>query len=166
MDGFARYLLANHRDTLFDRPRVTFASSKDEPLVQLADVICGTLARTYDMTKTTEKSAELLAVIRQDHAILIDEWPVRYRPASGTGSVVPGDPADDDLARYSIARADELASGGRPEVALAPSGAPEVPSNTRTTPFEGVVATAISRSVTAPLRVGHSRHGMMLEPRR
>lgn len=110
MDGFARYLLANHRDKLFDRPQ-TFASSKDEPLVQLADVICGTLARTYDLTKTTEKSAELLAVIRQDHAILIDEWPVRYRPASGTGSLVAGDPADDDLARYSIARAEEFLEG-------------------------------------------------------
>jgi len=68
-------------------------------------------ARADNMTKTTEKSAELLAVIRQDHAILIDEWPVRYRPASGTGSVVPGDPADDDLARYSIARAEEFIEG-------------------------------------------------------
>ena len=108
MDGFAKYLVANHRATLFDRPRVTFTSSHDEPLVQLADVVCGALARTYDVTKTTEKGAELLTVIRKDHAILIDEWPVRYRPASGTGSLVTGDVADDELARYSIARAESF----------------------------------------------------------
>ena len=108
MEEFAKYLVVNHRDTLFDRPRVTFAASRDEPLVQLADIVCGTLARTYDMTKTTEKSGELLAIIRKDHAILIDEWPVRYRPASGTGQLVAGDPADEDLARYSIARAEEF----------------------------------------------------------
>ena len=108
MEGFSRYLLQNHRDTLFDRPRVSFAESKSEPLVQLADVICGTLARTYDLTKTTERSAELLDIIRADHAILIDEWPVRYRAASGTGALVAGDPADDDLARYSIARAEKF----------------------------------------------------------
>jgi hypothetical protein len=108
MDGFARYLIANHRDTLFDRPRVTFASSKDEPLVQLADIICGTLARTYDVTKTTEKTSELLSVIRSDHALLIDEWPVRYRAASGTGSLLPADPADDDIARYGVSQAEKF----------------------------------------------------------
>jgi hypothetical protein len=108
MEDFARYLVANHRDTLFDRPRVTFAASKNEPLVQLADVVCGALARTYDSTKTTERTSELLGLIRADHALLIDEWPVRYRAASGTGSIVAGDPADDDLARYSIARAERF----------------------------------------------------------
>jgi hypothetical protein len=45
MDGFTRHVLENHRETLFDRARITFAESKEEPLVQLADVICGALAR-------------------------------------------------------------------------------------------------------------------------
>lgn len=108
MEGFARYLDENHRQTLFDRPRVTFVDSKHEPLVQLADVVCGVLARAYDSTKTTEQSAELLGLIRGKHAVVIDEWPVRYRAASGTGALLAGDPADDEVARYCIARSEEF----------------------------------------------------------
>jgi hypothetical protein len=108
MAGFAKYLVANHRDTLFDRPRVAFASGKEEPLIQLADLVCGAIARTYDAANTTQRSADLLARIRTDHALVIDEWPVRYRAASGTGSLIPGDTADDDIARYAIASAEKF----------------------------------------------------------
>lgn len=66
------------------------------------------MKRRGRLEHTRRKGAELLAAIRKDHAILIDEWPVRYRPASGTGSLVAGDPADEELARYSIARAEQF----------------------------------------------------------
>jgi hypothetical protein len=108
MESFARYLLEKHCETLFDRPRVTFANSRDEPLVQLADVICGALARTYDATKTDLRSAELLQLLRP-RALMIEEWPVRYRAASGTGSLLAAaDPGDDDVARFSVARAEDF----------------------------------------------------------
>ena len=108
MEDFARYLLLNHRTTLFDRPTIAFVDSRAEPLVQLADIICGTIARTYDATKTTESGAELLALIRSDHALLIDEWPVRYRPQSADGAIVAGDPNDSDIARYCISKAEDF----------------------------------------------------------
>ncbi|MDB4988051.1 MAG: hypothetical protein JWN04_3229 [Myxococcaceae bacterium] len=66
------------------------------------------LARAYDSTKTAAQSAELLGLIRDKHALVIDEWPVRYRAASGTGSLLAGDSADDEVARYSIARCEEF----------------------------------------------------------
>lgn len=106
MGDFARYLVENHRATLFDRPRVSFASAAEEPLVGLADLVAKALAITYEAEADAE-AATLLPMLRE-HAVLIDEWPVRYRTASGTGSLLAGDPSDDDLARYGIARAEDF----------------------------------------------------------
>jgi hypothetical protein len=104
MDGFASYLVKNYALTLFDQPKVTFANSKAEPLVQLADVVCGAVARSYDKARTTRDSAALLQAIRPK-ALLIDEWPIRYRATTGNAQLLLGDPADDSVAEYSFGRA-------------------------------------------------------------
>jgi len=103
MEAFSQFVAEHHQSTLFDRPRVTFATPEAEPLVALADVVSRALSRAYEDTK----HADLMALVRE-RAVLIDEWPVRYRAASGTGSLTDGDPSDDDLARYGIARAEEF----------------------------------------------------------
>lgn len=107
MEDFSRFLAENHRATLFDRPRVDFGAPASEPLLLLADTIARVLSRLYADGKTRGRAADLFSVLR-DRAVLVDEWPVRHRLATGTGAVVAGDPADDDLARYGLERAEEF----------------------------------------------------------
>jgi hypothetical protein len=108
MEGFAAYVIRKHpQASLFEKSQFEFVNSKDEPLVQLADIICGALARVYDPKKATVRRQHLLALVRAK-ALLVDEWPPRHRIASGTGSLAVGSPSDDKIARYAVQQAERF----------------------------------------------------------
>jgi hypothetical protein len=54
MEGFRRYVEAQASPDLFRRPTFGFAKSHSDPLIQVADVIAGTLARSLDPKKHTD----------------------------------------------------------------------------------------------------------------
>jgi len=105
MGELAEFLLRHHSSSLFDRPSFHFRSPKQEPLLQLVDVIGRAVARTYE-PDAGAAGIELLSVLQPEHVLQIDEWPVRYRPAPGTHALRAADASDDDIARFSIAAAE------------------------------------------------------------
>ena len=75
MNGFIEYVDENHRQTeLFKGPSFSFRDSKDEPLIQLADFIAGSLARCYEPSKNDSRNKEILDVLNK-HILHLREWP-------------------------------------------------------------------------------------------
>lgn len=73
-NGFKEYLEKTHGPTLFDRRNFDFVDSKAEVLVQLADIVCGCLARTYaDDKRAGNKLFQALLQKSQ----LLEFWPPR-----------------------------------------------------------------------------------------
>ncbi|KSA14768.1 DUF3800 domain-containing protein [Maribacter dokdonensis] len=79
MDGFVDYVEKNHNQTeLFRGPMFEFCDSKDEPLIQLADFIAGSLSRCYDPKKFNPRSPEILKILDK-HILHLREWPENPR---------------------------------------------------------------------------------------
>jgi hypothetical protein len=75
MSGFINYVEKNHIQTeLFKETSFSFRDSKDEPLIQLADFIAGSVARCYEPSKTNSRNNEILDVL-QRHILHLREWP-------------------------------------------------------------------------------------------
>ena len=75
MEGFISYVEQNHKQTeLFKGPTFSFNDSKNEPLIQLADFIAGSIARCYEPDKVDPRNKEILEIL--DKKILhLREWP-------------------------------------------------------------------------------------------
>lgn len=73
MEGFIRYIEKNHIPNLFNESEFGFVNSKSALLVQLADFICGTLARCFDETVKSENGMEFVKIINR--RILMIPWP-------------------------------------------------------------------------------------------
>lgn len=58
---------------LFEKFSFTFGNSNDFPLIQVADLIAGTISRCY----SGKDPMSVLDVLRR-HTIIIDEWPPRF----------------------------------------------------------------------------------------
>lgn len=101
--GLAEALGRHHASSLFDRPRIGIAAPATEPLLQLPALLCAALTEAY-----ASESDELLELVRPDHALGIDEWPVRYRPTPGAAPLRAADESDDEVARYAIAAAESF----------------------------------------------------------
>jgi hypothetical protein len=106
-ESFAKYVTQHHRPTLFDRATLEFVDSKQDVLVQLADILCGLLARCYDPEKRLTKPEELLGLVA-DRALVLDEWPPRYRVTSGASEIDEEGSADDRISQYSLGRAEDF----------------------------------------------------------
>ncbi|MBN1918276.1 MAG: DUF3800 domain-containing protein [Verrucomicrobia bacterium] len=104
-ESFARYIEVNHRPTLFDRGTFEFIKGEEDVAVQLPDILCGVLARCYDPDMLLRAPHELLQVVA-DRALLIDEWPPRFRVTGGR-SELSGN-ADARIAEYSLQSAEEF----------------------------------------------------------
>ncbi|WP_405410239.1 DUF3800 domain-containing protein [Maribacter sp. Asnod1-A12] len=79
MDGFVSYVEKNHKQTeLFRGPKFEFCDSKNEPLIQLADFIAGSLSRCYDPKKINPRSPEILKIL-DEHILHLREWPENPR---------------------------------------------------------------------------------------
>lgn len=107
MESFADYIRRNHQPDLFERGTFEFVNGKTEVFVQLADIIAGLLARAYDRDKLLPKAHELLGIVR-GNALLLDEWPPRYRMRSGSGELSVLDGPDERIARHSMDLAEEF----------------------------------------------------------
>lgn len=75
MEGFVTYVEENHKQTeLFKGPTFSFSDSKDEPLIQLADFVAGSIAKCYEPEKFDPRNREILDIL--DKKILhLREWP-------------------------------------------------------------------------------------------
>ncbi|WP_299320777.1 DUF3800 domain-containing protein [uncultured Maribacter sp.] len=79
MNGFIEYVEKNHKQTeLFRGPKFAFSDSKDEPLIQLADFIAGSLSRCYEPKKISPRSSEILQVLEKN-ILHLREWPENPR---------------------------------------------------------------------------------------
>ncbi|AZJ31528.1 DUF3800 domain-containing protein [Tenacibaculum mesophilum] len=75
MNGFIKYVKENHRQTEFFRnPEFRFCDSKDEPLIQLADFVAGSIAKCYEPDKINSQSPEILNILDK-HILHLREWP-------------------------------------------------------------------------------------------
>lgn len=78
-EGFIKYIEKRHIPDLFNQSEFRFSSSRSELLVQLADVITGTLARCYEIKKLSARRAEFLSALKEK-IIEIRFWPPDYKP--------------------------------------------------------------------------------------
>lgn len=78
MKGFIKYIRKNHPPDLFTpENKIVFEKSKENILIQLADFICGSLARVYDETKKSEYSDNIIKLVRQKVEVL-NFYPIDY----------------------------------------------------------------------------------------
>ncbi len=83
MDGFVKYVHRKHPIDLFQYAQFSFASSKHNRIVQLADFIAGTLLRCYSQDILSPKRHEYIAMLQErDHLIPVMEFPARRLPYS------------------------------------------------------------------------------------
>lgn len=101
-DELKSYLEGRFETDLFSSTQFHFVDSKSEVLLQVSDVYAGSLARVYDEKKTTERSDELLAVLRDRVSLTL--W-----PSGVENNAIPIEEhlnADDELIRqYCVRRA-------------------------------------------------------------
>lgn len=74
MTGFERYVRQTHQPDLFTRADFRFGESRSEPLIQLADVIAGSLARYYEPSVASDRAPEFVELLRQK-SLGIETWP-------------------------------------------------------------------------------------------
>lgn len=74
MDSFSMYLEERGKPDLLSYWQHRFVDSKNEPFIQIADFIAGSLAYCYDKSKKCEKSAEINDIL-YSHCSGIDAWP-------------------------------------------------------------------------------------------
>ncbi len=74
MKGFKSYLDRELRPDLFCRREFSFQDSKSEPLLQLADLVSGSMARAVDPKKVSSRSKEVLDIVSKC-SLGIEFWP-------------------------------------------------------------------------------------------
>lgn len=102
MDEFVEYVHNNHKPDLFSKATFEFRPSNGEPLLQVADMISGTLARYFDPKKASSRGREFIELLRHQ-SLGIESWP----PLSfGMVDQVPtGSTHDDAIQTYSLRQA-------------------------------------------------------------
>lgn len=73
MIGFKKYINKNHIPDLFNEANFSFNDSKDKLLIQVADVIAGSIFKVYENPEEVENKKVLDAI--RDKIIRIVEWP-------------------------------------------------------------------------------------------
>ncbi|MGD0280210.1 MAG: DUF3800 domain-containing protein [Smithella sp.] len=74
MDGFCKYIENNHIPDLFNQADFCFVPSNSSLLVQLADFICGTLARHFDYSVKSENSPDFISILKK-RILYVVPWP-------------------------------------------------------------------------------------------
>lgn len=78
MNEFKNYIKEKSVPDLFNYSTFGFNHSKSEILLQLADLIAGTIAKGYDQTQDTEDYAHFYKIIKKK-IIAINLWPQNYK---------------------------------------------------------------------------------------
>jgi hypothetical protein len=103
MTGFRTYIDTKLQRTLFQTRTFNFVPSKDDPLVQLADLFAGTLARCFDPGKLSPRSVDLLKLLAE-YSMAIETWPPRILPISQRRGILPPHDEFDELVRHHCMR--------------------------------------------------------------
>jgi len=64
MRGFKKYVGENHIPSLFDKSEFAFQNSTKSVLIQLADLIAGSLGHYFDETKKSDETQEILNILQ------------------------------------------------------------------------------------------------------
>lgn len=80
MDGFVKYVQANHISNLFNQASFGFVNDKGSVLVQAADFIAGTLARCYDETVISDQRQSFIEILRPK-LLTLKFWPDVFAPS-------------------------------------------------------------------------------------
>lgn len=107
MEGFINYVEQNHKQTeLFKEQTFSFCDSKDEPLIQLADFISGSIAKCYEPEKFDPRNKRIIEILNQN-ILHLREWP--ETPLKFLSKVENADEQfDQDLVNFIFFRIDEF----------------------------------------------------------
>jgi hypothetical protein len=100
MESFVAYVKKRHIPALWSSGDVEFAESSGEVLIQVADVVAGSLARILDDRKRSPEAARIWALLR-DLSLGIDCWP----PSFATVDAGTDDTSTDKFVRDQALRA-------------------------------------------------------------
>jgi hypothetical protein len=103
MSGFEDYVRDKVTPDLFTHPDFGFASSDTEPLIQLADVLAGTMRRVFEEAEPGEVVHALGSLIRRK-ALTIRTWPPSARPITVLGNAP--DAHDETVRAYCWSQAE------------------------------------------------------------
>ena len=107
MSSFQSYLERQIRPNLFSVSSFTFANSRDEALLQVADFLSGSIARALDPKKLSADAAAILKLVMK-RAFAVDTWPPRSLPVPELVFEEVGFSARDALIRRHCARQVEM----------------------------------------------------------
>jgi hypothetical protein len=74
--SFIQYIKSNHISDLFNQS-FSLSDSKSNLLIQIADIVTGTLSRCYETTKLSDNRQFFLDILK-DKILEIREWPTQY----------------------------------------------------------------------------------------
>jgi Protein of unknown function (DUF3800) len=77
IESFKKYIETKNQSDLFSENNLEIVNSRDEVLVQLADLIVGSLAKLYEDKLKTEYREKFIKFLK-DKRIRIDEWPPKF----------------------------------------------------------------------------------------
>ncbi|TKJ42465.1 hypothetical protein CEE37_01925 [candidate division LCP-89 bacterium B3_LCP] len=104
MEGFQKYVNENHVPDLFIRAEFGFVASHEQPIVQLADFISGTLARHFDPKKSTTVSKDFMNILL-NRTLLIDTWPPISHPSTNKSWITKGNDFDNLICELALYKA-------------------------------------------------------------
>jgi hypothetical protein len=105
MKGFVKYVDGKLPLNLFTRRAFGFASSADEVMLQVADIVSGCWARVLDPKKASPNVAELISLL-QRRSVGVEVWPPRLQPEDA--SLGPENNARDEVVRRHCLRQAQL----------------------------------------------------------
>jgi Protein of unknown function (DUF3800) len=77
IESFKKYIENKNYPDLFSESNLEIVNSEDEILVQLADLIVGTLAKLYEDRLSNEYRIKFIKFLK-DKRIRVDEWPPKF----------------------------------------------------------------------------------------
>lgn len=105
MKGFVDYVDERIPRTLFSRASFSFSNSRDEVLLQVADMVAGTLARALEPAKRSDAANEFIALIAKREAGY-DIWPpLAVSPAEAFLDGLGVAPNDESVRRHCLRQA-------------------------------------------------------------
>ena len=115
MRSFSRYLADRYQQRLFDHADFIFAPSAQVPLIQVADMIAGSLLRVYS-GKDGDEPLQLLS----PRAIIIERWPPSSMHPDVLGHMAEAEKHDHLVAEQGVMQAQaflrENATSEEPEI--------------------------------------------------
>lgn len=101
MKEFQKYVYKTENLTLFDNFNFKYVNSIDEPLIQLADLIGGTISYGFESSKICREYEEFYSLI-EDKISVIRQWPITYENYIKNLDVIDSSKYDKEIAEYCI----------------------------------------------------------------